>query len=82
MEKEANSPLLNQMEKVHDTERLVLLGDKTVPINSFFPFLFCSILNKKIMEDVSFPHLSLSTSRRERVRCFLKIHHRLSFPMA
>jgi hypothetical protein len=23
------------------------IGDKTVPINSFFPFLFCSILNKK-----------------------------------
>lgn len=30
------------------------------------------------MEDVSLPHLSLSPSRRERVRCILQIHHRLS----
>ena len=53
----------------------------TVPINFFFPFLFCSILNKIMemeMEDVSLPHLSLSPSRREKVRCIFKIHHRLS----
>lgn len=44
------------------------IGGNTVPINSFFPFLFCSILNKKIMEDVSLPHLSLSPSRRESLQ--------------